>query len=130
MKTPKSITDAELDVVRYLWDHAAATAKEIAEGLYRESTTSDVGTVHSLLQRLESKNFVERDRSRHTHRFSATVSQEDLAGLQLKEIAERLTAGSFKPLLTHLVEDGRMSDEEIEELRNLLDQHKPRRRKP
>jgi BlaI family transcriptional regulator, penicillinase repressor len=130
VKTPKSITDAELAVVKFLWDHPAATAKAIAEGLYQESTTSDVGTVHSLLQRLESKHFVQRDRSGHSHRFSAAVSQADLAGLHLNEIAEKLSAGSFKPFLTHLVEDGRMSDDEIEELRQLLDQHKPRRRKP
>jgi len=128
VKLPKSITDTELAVLKFLWDHGSATAKEIVVRLYPRCTASDVGTVHSMLQRLESKKFIHRDRSAHAHSFSAAVSQSEMAGLQLEEMANKLSDGSVSPFLTHLVEGDRLSRKDLDELHKLLKRHRSRRK--
>ena len=120
MKSPQTITDAELAVLKFLWDRESATAKGITERLYPECTASDVGTVHSMLKRLESKRFIHRDRETHPQHFSAAVDRTQLAGRQLDEIANKVSDGSYMPFLTHLVEGDRLSEEDLAELRKIL----------
>ena len=126
MKRSKNITDTELAVLKFLWDHDSATARDIVESLYPRSTASEVGTVHSMLQRLEAKKFIKRDRTTHAHTFSATVTKANMAGFQLQNIANKLTDGSYAPFLTHLIEGDRLSPADLAELRSLL----KRRRTP
>ena len=118
-----TIPDAELAVLKLLWERGPLAARAITVEVYPACTESDIGTVHSMLQRLEAKGMVRRDRARRPHVFAATVSREEVAGRQLEAIAQRLTDGSFVPFLTHLVEGRRLSDAELDEIRQLLDRH-------
>jgi predicted transcriptional regulator len=78
--------------------------------------------VQRLLQRLEDKGYVQRDRHLSVHLFSASISREEYASGQLESLAARLTDGSLAPLVTHLVENKRISRDEIERLREILDE--------
>jgi len=104
-----------------LWQSDRLTAREIREQLYPDEKKPQHGTVQRLLQRLEEKGYVERDRNLPVHFFSATVSRNTYAGSQLESLASTLTAGSFAPLITHLVEKKKISREEIERIRAVLD---------
>jgi predicted transcriptional regulator len=118
----RSLANAELAVLELLWDEGALTARRIRERLYRDAQSSQHGTVQRLLQRLEDKGFVERDRDLPVHLFRAVVSREEYASGQLESLAERLTGGSLAPLVTHLIERRRISRAEIEHLRRILDE--------
>jgi predicted transcriptional regulator len=122
MKQP-TLADAELAVMKLLWKQEKMTAREIREQLYPDATKAQHGTVQKLLQRLEDKGYVDRDRGLSIHFFSACASRETYAGTQLESLAEKLTAGSFAPLITHLVEEKKISREEIHHLRAILDTH-------
>ena len=115
------ITDAELAILRLLWDDGSLTARRIREVLYPAGTASDHATVQKLLQRLEEKGFVRRDRTEFAHTFTARVSRERLAGAQLESLADRLTDGSLVPFITHLAKQTKLTDEERQELRAVLD---------
>lgn len=129
-KQREAITDAELGVMRLLWESGDLTAREIREQIYPDGGDSAQGTVQKLLQRLEKKTFVERDRSGFAHIFRATVTEQAYAGGQLRSLADKLTGGSVVPFLTHLVESKGISKGELSELRKLLgDQTKPTIRK-
>jgi len=71
----------------------------------------------------EGKNegYVERDRSLFVHLFSAAISRQTYAGRQLESLVDKLTAGSFAPLITHLVEEKKISRDEINRIRTILD---------
>jgi predicted transcriptional regulator len=105
-----------------LWDDGRLTARDIRERLYPGAEKAQHGTVQRLLQRLEEKGLVTRDRTLPVSFFSASVSREDYATSQLESMARRLTGGSLAPLVTHLVEQRRISRTEIERLRRLLDE--------
>jgi predicted transcriptional regulator len=77
--------------------------------------------VQKLLDRLAEKGHVRRDRSGSAHVFSAAVGREELIGRRLQDVAEKLCGGSLTPLLTHLVKTRKLSDQERQELRDLID---------
>jgi len=118
-----SLANSELAVMNLLWQNDRLTAREIREQLYPDATKAQHGTVQKLLQRLEDKGYVERDRNLAVHLFSATISRQTYAGQQLESLADKLTAGSFAPLITHLVEQKKISRKEIKRIRAILDGH-------
>ena len=121
-RPPKDVTDAEVSILHVLWERGKATVREIAEELYSGRSASQQATVQKLLERLEGKDFVVRDRSQSVHTFRAAVCREELIGRRLRTVAEKLCGGSLTPLLTHLVRAERLSAAERQELRKLIDQ--------
>jgi predicted transcriptional regulator len=119
-KTNPHITDAELDVLKQLWASPGLTVRELTVALYGEPTSSHIGTVQKLIQRLEAKKLIKRDRSEFAHTFSAKVTQADVAGMQLDELARKVTGGSLLPFISHLVQGRKLSQKEREEIRKLL----------
>lgn len=117
----KSIPDAELEVLKVLWAKEPQTVREITAAIYGSLSTSSVGTVQTLIQRLENKRYVKRDRSQYVHRFSARVSQADVAGSQLEMLAQKVCEGSLAPFISHLVQAKRLSREEKDQIRRLLE---------
>jgi predicted transcriptional regulator len=118
----QDITDAELSVLKVLWDDGPATVRRIMDRLYPEGTTSQYATVQKLLERLEEKRLVSRDRSGRVHVFAARVKRDAVIDRRLRTLADNLCDGSLSPLLTHLVKAKRLSARERRELRRLLDE--------
>lgn len=116
------LANAELAVMELLWQQDRLTARQIREQLYPGASKAQHGTVQRLLQRLEDKGFVGRDRTLPVHLFSAAVRREEYAGNQLESLADKLTGGSLAPLITHLLEEKKISPEEIDRLRRILDE--------
>ena len=122
MKHPP-LANAELAVMNLLWENDRLTARQIQEQLYPDATKPQHGTVQKLLQRLEDKGYVKRDRSLSIQQFSAAISRQTYAGRQLELLATKLTAGSLAPMITHLVEHQKVSRDEIDRIRAILDEH-------
>ena len=122
MAVPKSvITDAELNILKALWSEEPLSARDIAERLYEEVTTSSMGTVQKLITRLEDKGMLERDDVQNPHRFTAALRREDIAGMQLEDFARKLSGGSLSPFVMHLVQARKLSKAEKAEIRRLLE---------
>jgi BlaI family transcriptional regulator, penicillinase repressor len=119
-KNASHVTEAEFTVLEALWQTAGQSARELTERLYPACTPADVATVHKLLERLEAKGLVVRDRSGRVYRFSAAIPRTKFAGQQLSQLADKLSGGSLTPLLVHLVEIERLSRGELDELRALF----------
>ena len=120
-RKPKDVTEAELAIMQLLWDRSARTVREIAETLYGDFGPSQNATVQKLLDRLEQKECVQRERGTWPHTYDAVLQRSDLITRQLQETADKLCDGSLTPLLTHLVKTKTLSKDERKSLRNLLD---------
>ena len=118
----RKLTNTELAAMDLLWSAEQMTARQILEQLYADSKRSQHGTVQRLLQSLEAKGFIHRDRSLGTHLFSAKIGREEYGSLQLESLAEKLTGGSIAPLLTHLIDERKLDKAEIKRLRRLLEE--------
>ncbi len=125
-KRPQTVTDAELAVLKALWQNGPQTARALTEAIYPGGAESEFASVHSFLQRLERKGLVARDRSSAVHMFSAAVSQASVVGSELSALADRLGDGSIAPLIMHLVEEKRLTTQEAAEIRRILDNYAKR----
>jgi predicted transcriptional regulator len=121
-RTPQDVTDAELAVLQVLWDEGPATIRRLTDLLYPSGGAAQYATVQKLLDRLEAKGYVGRQRTGSAHLFSAAVPRDELIGRRLQDVAEKLCGGSLTPLLTHLVRTRRLSARERQELRDLIDE--------
>ena len=119
-RTPQDVTDAELAVLQALWERGRATIRQLTDALYPGGTAAQYATVQKLLERLEGKGCVRRDRRPWPHVFSSLIDREDLIGRRLRAVAEQLCGGSLTPLLTHLLDVERLSQKERQELRAFL----------
>jgi BlaI family penicillinase repressor len=115
------LTDAEFAVLEPLWQREPQTIRQLTATLYPAQTVSDYSTVQKLLERLEGKGCVKRDRSGQAHVFRATVKREDLIDDKLQEIADRLCDGSLVPVLSQLVRRVSLSKKDREQLRKLIE---------
>lgn len=120
-RRPQDVTDAELEVLRALWELGPTTIRTLADRLYPNGHASEYATVQKLLERLEDKGHVSHRAEGRQNVFVARVGREDLVARRLRDTAEQLCDGSLTPLLTHLVSTARLSSEELRELRRLVD---------
>jgi predicted transcriptional regulator len=120
-RMPQDVTDAELDVLQVLWKHGPLAIRRITERLYGECKTSQYATVQKLLDRLESKACVARDRTANVHVFSPRIGRDELVGRRLQAVAEELCEGSWTPLLTNLAQMKKLSEKDRQMLRQWID---------
>jgi len=119
--TIPALPNAELAVMELLWRKDRATARQIRNRLYPDTSKPQHGTVQRLLQRLAAKGFVDRDRDLGISVFSPAISRDAYASAQLESLANRLTHGSLVPMITRLVADKKLSHAEIERLHRILE---------
>jgi BlaI family transcriptional regulator, penicillinase repressor len=121
-KSGREITDTELSLLNELWQRPSATVPELTEALYGNTQPALLATVRKLLDRMEAKGCVSRDRTRWPHHYSAAVNREDLAGNRLQAAADEFYDGDLAPLLTHLVRSQKLTAKDREDLRKMLDE--------
>src|SRR5262245_1152545 len=124
---PPDVTNAELAVLQALWEQGPATIRTLTDLLYPGGKAAQYGTVQKLLERLEDKGCVRRDRGRWPHLFAPAVDRETLIGWRLRETAERLCGGSLTPLLLHLLKAESLTGDERRELKSFLEQRSEER---
>jgi BlaI family transcriptional regulator, penicillinase repressor len=122
------VTEAELALLQSLWDAGPATIRQLVDRVYKQGGPSVYATVQKLLDRLESKGFVLRDRAGQVHVFRPAIERRELIGRRLRAVADSLCGGSLSPLLTHLVEGRGFSAAERRELRDLIEKLDRKRR--
>jgi predicted transcriptional regulator len=118
----QDVTDAELAVLEALWQQPGLATRELAEAVYGAGGASAYATVQKLLERLEAKGCVKRKRGVRVQTFHASIDRDELIGMRLQAMAEKLCGGSLTPLLTHHVRAERLSAAERQALRDLIEE--------
>lgn len=114
------LTKFELEVMSALWSlGGAASVREVQEAL-PEKKRPAYTTVQTIIYRLEEKGAVRRVKKiGNAHVFEPTVTRKAAHRRLIDELLD-LFGGSARPLMTHLVESGKLSLEDIREAEGLL----------
>jgi len=117
--TPRP-TDAELAILRVLWERGPSTVREVHDSLSR---THDSGytTILKLLQIMTDKRLVVRDESQRAHVYSTTLSQQRTQTQLLGDLIDRAFGGSPANLVMQALSASKASAEELTAIRHLLD---------
>jgi BlaI family penicillinase repressor len=128
-----SISDAEWKVMEVLWAAAAAAATPAAAPLTANDVVdalADTGwspaTIKTMLNRLARKRAVKHKADGKRYLYTAAVARDACVRSEGRSFLDRVFGGATGALLAHFVEDARLSREEVEQLRRMLDQKKGR----
>ena len=101
--------DRELEVMTWLWANRSGTVTEVKEGLADPLAYT---TVLTILRNLEAKGFLRREDEGRAHRYFPRVQQKAARRRALRRLIDTLFLGSPEALLTHLVDEQDLSEEE------------------
>jgi BlaI family transcriptional regulator, penicillinase repressor len=119
-------TDAELAILRVLWEHGPSTVRQVHEAL---AGTRDTGytTTLKLMQIMADKRLVTRDESARTHVYTASVNEERTQGQLVKDLVDRAFGGSAKALVLRALSAEGTTAEELRDIRKLIDEYREKR---
>ncbi len=124
MKEHTHLPDTELDVMNVLWAaQEPLTGAQIA-GRLKEAHDWAATTVLTLLQRLETKGFVRREKQGRGYLYTAVVAQQEYLPRESRSFLDRLFAGSAKNFMVALNGGDALSKRDIEELQQYLEELK------
>lgn len=115
-------TDAELSILRVLWELGPSTVRTVFERLSSERAIGYT-TILKLLQIMHEKRLVVRDTSARSHIYAAAASEEDTQRHLVGDLLERAFGGSASKLVLQALESGRVSQQEQEEVRRILEKY-------
>ncbi len=113
-------TDAELAILRILWDRGPSTVRQVHEILGRERQAAYT-TALKLLQIMTEKGLVERDERDRTHIYRSRLSEETTQRQLVRDLVDRAFAGSSSKLVMQALATKRASAEELRDIRKAID---------
>ena len=116
-------TDAELGILRVLWTRGPSTVRDVAEAMGREGAYT---TILKLMQIMTDKGLVKRDDSTRSHVYKATSSEDQTQRQLVTDLLDKVFEGSAAKLVLRALADGKVSADELAEIRKLLDAHRGR----
>ncbi|WP_318505945.1 BlaI/MecI/CopY family transcriptional regulator [Bacillus sp. T3] len=121
MKELPKISEAEFEVMKILWTNSPLSANEVVRML-EDQTDWNPKTVRTLLNRLVQKGAIAFQQEKgKVYAYYPIVSQDDYLQVETKSFLQRLYGGAFKPLLVHFLREEKLTREEIDELKQILD---------
>lgn len=126
---PRPLSDAELDALKALWQAGPQPVSEVRTRLKAEGRNWAYTTTKTILDRLEEKGYVRRERASMPHVYVPIVSAEAVAREQLGRVRREIFDGAGLPMIRALVDGSALTLAEIAELRALLDEQAAREQK-
>lgn len=118
MKSTPKITEAEWTVMKVFWKKSPLTANQVVEQL------SDTGwnpkTIRTLIIRLQKKGALNFEKTGREHLYYPLVKDHECVRQEAQSLLSRAGAAALKPMLAAFLQEQTLSEEEIEELRAIL----------
>jgi len=115
-------TDAELAILRVLWQRGPSTVREVRDELDREKPTGYT-TVLKLMQIMTDKGLLTRDESQRTHVYTPASSEQQTQRSLVKDLLDRAFGGSAHKLVAQTLLSQKTSPEELDEIKKLLEDY-------
>lgn len=121
MKENIQISEAELEVMKLLWENEKMTSPEIVEELLKTSEWKDK-TILTLINRLVKKGAVNAEKeSGKAFLYSANINEDEYKQEQSNSLINKLFNGSISLMMSNFVKSNKISNEDIEELKRILE---------
>jgi BlaI family transcriptional regulator, penicillinase repressor len=111
---------SELEVLRTLWEHGPCTVRDVLAHLHDRGRRVAYTTVLTFLSRLEQKGFASSNKSGLAYVYRAKVSRDRVSRSKIKSLLSELYDGAAGPLVLQLMQNERLTPDEIQELQKLL----------
>lgn len=116
----QKLTKAEEEIMQLIWDLDRGTVSDLLERM--EEPRPPHSTVSSVVRILEKKGYVNHKAYGKTHEYFPIVAKEDYGRRSLTDVLRNYFDGSVSRLVSHLVEDKKLSADEVQEIMKKLDE--------
>lgn len=120
MKYNAGLSENEWYIMQVLWEKSPSTLREICDAI-KESKGWTKHAVSSFLKRMQEKGAIAVDESGKVKAYSAIWNREDTILEETHSILERVYRGNLLLMVSNAVKEQKLSKEEIEELKSMLD---------
>ena len=121
MPEPKApLGSTEIEILRYLGDRAPQTVGDVADH-FAETSGQARTTILTIMERLRKKGYLRRKQIKGVFQYSPKVSKQDLLQGLVKKFVDTTLAGSVSPFVAYLSEGGSVSDEDLRQLKQLVE---------
>jgi predicted transcriptional regulator len=123
MTTNRSIQlgDLQLAIMRFLWRHGESSVNDVHRGLFDERGLAPT-TIATMLRKMEDKGVVTHRTEGRKFIYRPTVSEERARQSMVAQLTERLFSGNVAELVSHLLEEHRVDEVELEQLKQLIEE--------
>ena len=122
-KKLKSMSPAETEILRLVWEQNESTVQQIRDMLPTGKKPA-YNTIQTLLSRLEQKGYLKHRIEGKAHVYQPAIKQHEVIKTTVRDFLGRLFGGDPKPLVQFLAEDGKINEEDIDRLRELINKSK------
>jgi BlaI family penicillinase repressor len=109
----------ELQIMSVVWDKGSATVHDVKEALAHGRKPA-YSTILTMMRKLEAKGYLEHQVADRTYVYRATVSRQRARHSLLGDLLERVFEGSPALLVSSLVEQNHVTEDELREIRKLI----------
>lgn len=120
-KQDYELGEAELAVLRALWDGGPQTVRDVMARLHERGRKVAYTTVLTFLSRLEQKGYVGSDKREQAYVYRSKVSRDNVTRSRVRSLLDQLYDGAAGPMVLQLIENERLSSDEITRLRAMID---------
>lgn len=114
-----TLSNREAEIMAVLWEQGPSTVTEVKQKLSDELAYT---TVLTMLRNLEAKAYVGHEAEGRAHRYFPRIKQQAARKSAIRHLAGKLFEGSADLLLTQLVSDRRLSEDQVRRIRDILDE--------
>jgi predicted transcriptional regulator len=127
-KSQPNIGRAEMEILRYITDHHPVSVREVADRVCAAKGHVRT-TALNVMERLREKGYLKRRKMDGIYQYAPSVPRAELLRTLVREFVNRTLGGSLSPFVAYLIQEGKLSAEELAELRNMvqeMDAEKPK----
>ena len=123
------LTEAEWKIMLVLWEHSPRTMMEVTRALEEETGWSK-HTVATMLKRMIVKGTVRADQSGSVRTYVPAADKQQVAREQTQTLLRRLFDGKTSLMVSNMVEQGEIDDDEMREIIGILQEASGKRKEP
>ena len=121
MRTPHpTLTPQELAIMKVVWKLDKATVRDVYEEL-REKRAIAYTTVMTMMKILEEKGYLKKSRAERAYMYKPSRPRQQVVGAMVRDFVDRVFDGAASGLLLHLAKDGRLSKDERQHIRRIIE---------
>ena len=113
--------EQELEVLRFVSEHAPVTAREVVAGFGEERNLA-LTTILTVLERLRKKGYLTRKKQEGAFSYSPRIPQARVLHSLVSQFVEKTLGGSVSPVVAYLAEARGISDADLAELEKVVDE--------
>src|SRR5687768_6935785 len=121
MKRIPKISDTEWEIMRVVWSQHPIAAADIIARLTAADASWHPKTARTLLARLVEKGALDYEERGRSYVYAPRVTEAECVAAASGSFVDRVFGGALKPMLAHFIEQRRLTQDEMDELRSLLD---------